>query len=515
MTRDKSAKRAGTVYLVGAGPGDPGLITVKGLQFMQRADVVVYDRLAGKELLRETKADAELVFAGKSPHGHALPQQEINQLLVRKALEGKVVVRLKGGDPFVLGRGGEEAEFLAQAGIPFEVVPGITSAIAVPAYAGIPVTHRSASSSFAVITGHEDPTKENSAIKWDKLATGVDTLVFLMGMANLPQIVAKLLEHGRPPETPVAIIKEGTYPGQKTVIGRLDDIVTSYQEEGLRPPAVIVVGDVVRMRRTLAWFDNRPLSGKRVLVTRARHQAGKLSQLLAERGAIPIELPAISIENLQDTTAIHQAITRLHHYQWAVFTSANGVEAFFDRLEAHKLDSRAIGGLMVGAIGPATAQSLKTRGIVPDYVPSVYTGRGFVDGLSNHDVRKKRFLILRADIADKEIPDGIRELGGECDEVPVYSTLPDADSLAKAIGLLQAKTIDVVTFTSSSTVTNLLKALGGAGKELLAGVIIASIGPKTTQTARDAALNIAVEADESTVIGLVNAIEGYFGVKRG
>lgn len=514
MKRNESGKRVGRVYLVGAGPGDPALITVKGLQCLKRADTVVYDRLAGEELLRQAKVDAELIYAGKSPDRHALSQQEINQLLARKAAEGKVVVRLKGGDPFVLGRGGEEAECLTHNGIPFEVVPGITSAIAVPAYAGIPVTHRSVSSSFAVITGHEAPNKENSAIKWEKLATGVDTLVFLMAMANLPQIVAKLLEHGRPPETPVAIIKDGTCPDQKTVSGRLDDITKLVEESGLQPPAVMVVGDVVRMGKALSWFENRPLSGKRVLVTRARHQASKLSQLLAERGAIPIELPAISIKRIEDESGLDKAISSLRDYHWIVFTSVNGVQAFFERLDFHKLDSRAVAGLKVGAIGPATAESLRTRGIAPEYVPTEYTGRGFIDGLSLQDVQNKRFLILRADIADREIPNGIHSLGGECDEVHVYSTLPDTDALMKAVSLLEANTIDIVTFTSSSTVTNLVNALGNTKKELLAGIAIACIGPKTAQTAKDVGLSVAIGADESTIIGLANAIEEYFAVRR-
>jgi len=300
--------KAGKVYLVGAGPGDPELISVKGIDCLKKADVIVYDRLLDEHLLDAASLEAERIYVGKTAGEHTRTQDEINQLLVTKAKEGKTVVRLKGGDPFVLGRGGEEAEVLVRSGISFEVIPGITSAIAVPAYAGIPVTHRRLASSFAVITGHEDPRKDSSSINWEKLATGVDTLIFLMGTKNLPEIVAKLMEYGRPPNTPVAVIKEGTRPEQETVVGSLEDIVAKAEEYHLTAPVVIVVGNVVRLRENLRWFDNRPLFGRRILVTRARHQASTLSRLLAERGAQPIELPAIDIQTVAYSEELDQAI---------------------------------------------------------------------------------------------------------------------------------------------------------------------------------------------------------------
>ncbi|MEE8419194.1 MAG: uroporphyrinogen-III C-methyltransferase, partial [Dehalococcoidales bacterium] len=368
--------KTGKVYLVGAGPGDPDLISVKGVNCLKRADTVIYDRLLDERLLEMAPPGAERIYVGKAAGEHTLPQDKINRLLVDKGKEGKTVVRLKGGDPFVLGRGGEEGEALKQNGIPFEIVPGITSAVAVPAYAGIPVTHRGMSSSFAVITGHEEPGKETSSINWENLATGVDTLVFLMGLKNLPEIAARLTEFGRPADTPVAVIKDGTRPGQVTVTGRLDNITDIVREARLTSPAIIVVGEVVGLREKLGWFDNRPLSGKRVLVTRARRQASALSKLLAEKGARPVELPAIDILPLQNTSELDGAILDLSNYDWIIFTSVNGVSAFWERLRELKLDSRALSGLKTGAIGPATAEALEAVGIIADFIPQTYTGEG-------------------------------------------------------------------------------------------------------------------------------------------
>ncbi|TMF06611.1 MAG: uroporphyrinogen-III C-methyltransferase, partial [Chloroflexi bacterium] len=323
----------GKVHLVGAGPGDPGLITVAGLHRLKEADVIVYDRLVNEELLREARSDAELIFVGKIA-GESHDQEAINRLLIEKAREGKQVVRLKGGDPFVFGRGGEEATALREAGIVFVVVPGVTSAVAVPAYAGIPVTHRGLASTFAVITGHEDPEKPESSLDWVKPATAVDTLVFLMGTKTLPEVVEKLIASGRAPETLVAVIRWGTTPEQRTVTGTLGDIVEHVREAGLTPPAITVVGEVVRMRAKLSWFEKRPLFGKRVLITRTRRQASTLARLLAAEGAIPIELPAIEIEPAADEAAIGAAIDGLlaGRYGWAVFTSANAVELWFEHL---------------------------------------------------------------------------------------------------------------------------------------------------------------------------------------
>jgi len=501
--------KAGKVYLVGAGPGDLELITQKGLECLTQADVVIYDRLLDERLLDSVPPEAERIYVGKTSSEHTKKQAEINQLLVEKAGEGKTVVRLKGGDPFVLGRGGEEAEALAYNHIPFEIVPGISSAIAVPAYAGIPVTHRGLASSFAVITGHEDLSKAGSSIAWKKLATGVDTLVFLMGMQNLLEIVARLLEDGRPPDTPVAVIKDGTRPEQKTVVSSLKDIVGKVKEHRLSPPAVIVVGEVVRLREKLCWFDNRPLFGKRILVTRARHQASALSRLLSERGAQSVELPAIDIQRVTDTAELDHAISNLAQYHWIIFTSVNGVGAFFERLHSLKLDARALHGLKVGSIGPATTKALEQKGITPDYSPSVYTSEGLIAGLMSFNIAGQLFLIPRADIADKGLTKGIVQLGAEVDEVTVYKTVPAHDDISRVRKILEPGDIDVITFTSSSTVSNLIAALGNE-EVTINSAKIACIGPKTADAATRAGLKVDVVASEHTIPGLVAAIEEYF-----
>jgi len=501
--------KAGKVYLVGAGPGDPGLITIKGLECLKEADAIIYDRLLDDRLLDSAASAAERIYAGKAAGEHTKSQAEINQLLVAKAKEGKTVVRLKGGDPFVLGRGGEEVEFLVRNSIPFEVVPGVTSAIAVPAYAGIPVTQRGIASSFAVITGHEDPSKEELSINWKNLATGVDTLIFLMGMNNLPEIVSRLIEFGRPPDTPVAVIKNGTRPEQKTVAGSLMDIVAKVEDNHITPPAIVIVGEVVKLRDKLCWFDNRPLSGKRILVTRARHQASVLSRLLAERGAEPIELPSIDIQPIPDNTELDQAISNLVRYNWIIFTSTNGVVSFWQRLKNLKLDSRALCGRQIGAIGPATAEALASRGITPDYVPEIYTTEGILAGLGHRDIAELRFLLPRADKADKDLVQGIRKLGAEVHEVTAYHTLPAIESIAEAKRMLISGEIDVITFTSSSTVTNLVAAFQGEPLPINQ-VKIACIGPKTAEAASRAGLKVDILASEQTISGLVEAIEEYF-----
>lgn len=501
--------KSGKVYLVGAGPGDPGLITVKGLECLERADVLVYDRLLDEGLLAHARQDAEKIYVGKVSSKHTMPQNEINRLLVQKVKEGKNVVRLKGGDPFVFGRGGEEAEELAKNQVKFEIVPGITSAIAVPAYAGIPVTHRALASSFAVVTGHEDPTKLDSSIHWDKLSTGVDTLIFLMGMQNLPEIVARLLEHGRAIDTPVAVVKEGTRPQQKTVVGTLRDIVSRVKENALTPPATIVVGEVVKLRETLRWFDNRPLFGKRILVTRARRQASTLSEMLAGRGATPVELPAITIQPIPDNRELEQDILNLAQYHWIVFTSVNGVEAVFDQLKTSKLDSRALNGVKIAAIGPATRKALELKGITADYCPDVYTTEGLITGFQSRNISGKQFLLPRTDIADEQLALGLSGLGASVHEIAVYRTSPDVEAIARVKEMLVSHQLDIITFTSSSTVTNLLKVVA-TDALFLNDVKIACIGPKTAETVIRAGLKPDVVAKEHTIPGLVDAIEGLF-----
>ncbi|OGO16752.1 MAG: uroporphyrinogen-III C-methyltransferase [Chloroflexi bacterium RBG_16_50_11] len=501
--------KSGKVYLVGAGPGDPGLITLKGVQCLEKADVIVYDRLLDDSLLERARPDAEKIFVGKASSDHTISQSQINRLLVEKAREGKHVIRLKGGDPFVFGRGGEEAAELGKNGITFEVIPGVTSAIAVPAYSGIPVTHRGLASSFTVITGHEDPAKGDSSINWDKLSTGADTLVFLMGMQNLNEIVKKLVEHGRSASTPAAVIKDGTRPSQRTVAGTLLDIVSRVKESGLTPPSIFIVREVVKLRETVRWFEHRPLFGKRVLVTMARHQASVLGKLLIEKGALPVELSAIAIRRIPDNQELRQAFGDLEQYGWTVFTSVNGVAAVFEELMTFKLDSRVFRGTKIAAIGPATLKALEARGIIADYCPSVYTTAGLIEGFRGKDIAGLKILLPRTDIADDELAKGLISMGAEVHEIAVYRTTPDLEAIAMAKEMLLSRRLDVVAFTSPSTVTSLVIALGPGGASL-DGVKIACIGPKTAETARKGGLKPDIVAGEHTIPGLVDAIERLF-----
>jgi len=513
---------SGVVYLVGAGPGDPGLITLAGLERIREADVIVYDRLVSPRLLEQARGDAEMVYVGKisgAPGGH--DQAGINRTLVEKAREGKRVVRLKGGDPFVFGRGGEEAEALREAGVPFHVVPGVTSAVAVPAYAGIPVTHRGVAATFAVVTGHEDPGKGEPAIDWRGLATAVDTLVLLMGMKTLPDVIDKLIAGGRPADTPAAVIRWGTTPDQRTVVGTLADIVRRVEEAGLEPPAITVVGEVVRLRETLRWFEDRPLFGKRVLITRTRRQASALARLLADEGAVPVELPAIEIEPSYDEAAVGAALEALTGggYAWAVFTSANAVELWFSLMRERGLDARAFGGVQVAAIGPATAEALAERGITADAVPAEYVAEAVVEaireGAHGHAPLHvgDRILVPRAEAARPELVEGLRALGAEVDEVTLYRAAVPASAPAEALAALRDGGIDIVTFTSSSTVRNLAALLDG-DVECLRKTVVACIGPITADTARELGLRVDVEAAEHTVPGLVAALREKVARRR-
>jgi len=501
--------KQGKVYLVGAGPGDPGLLTVKGRECLQQANVIMYDRLLDDSLLDEAHPDAEKTYVGKSAQHHSMKQEAINRLLVKKAQQGKIVVRLKGGDPFVLGRGGEEAEALAKAGVPFEVVPGVSAAGAVPAYAGIPLTHRHLASSFTVVAGHRAIDREESAIAWGKLSTGADTLVFLMAVGNLAQIVNRLLENSQPPTTPAAVIADGTSQRQRTVVGTLEDIVSRTRRSSIQPPAVLVVGEVVRLREHLRWFDNLPLFYKRILVTRAKHQASQFSQLLRQRGAVPIEMPAIEIQPSPVPDELDQVILNLRKYHWIIFTSTNGVDAFFSRLSALDLDVRWLQGLRIGVIGPATAHALGSRGLQADCTPKKYTSQSLLAQLKQYNMVGCRVLLPRADIARKQLVSGLTRMGAEVHEVTAYRTVPNTDGIYRAKQALLAGEIDIVTFTSSSTVANLMVTFGKE-REALSQALVACIGPETASAAIRAGLRVDIVAEKHTTSGLIEAIEQYF-----
>ncbi|SDZ84788.1 uroporphyrinogen-III C-methyltransferase [Selenomonas ruminantium] len=499
---------AGMVYLVGAGPGDYRLISMKAVDCLKMADVVVYDRLADDRILRWAPEDAEYIYVGKASSNHTMKQEDINQLLVDKAKEGKCVVRLKGGDPFVFGRGGEEGLLLRENNLPFEIVPGITSAISVPAYAGIPVTHRAVATSFAVVTGHEDPTKGKSNMRWEHLATGVDTLVFLMGVANLPHITSKLIENGRSADTPAAVIRWGTKPEQRTLITTVGKAAEDVAKKGIKPPAIFIVGEVVKLRDSLQWFDNlsqRPLFGKRILVTRARSQASKLTAKLENLGAEVFEAPAISMADPADNyAALDKAIDHVADYHWLIFTSANGVGRFFARLFKAGKDARALGYAKIAAIGSATAEKLKQYGLVADVIPQEYRAEGVVEALKGKLPPHAKILIPRAEEAREVLPDTLREMGAEVEVAPAYRTVcgqVDGEALAAE---LKEDNIDLVTFTSSSTVKNLVNIIGSA--EVLKGVKTACIGPVTADTAKSLGIEPDIIAKEYTIDGLVEAI---------
>jgi uroporphyrinogen III methyltransferase / synthase len=510
----------GMVYLVGAGPGDPGLLTCKGLECIRHSDVLVYDRLVSDVLLKQAPKDAELIYVGKLPDRHMLKQEEINNLLAAKAKEGKVITRLKGGDPFVFGRGGEEAQLLKKQGVPFEIVPGVTSALAVPAYAGIPATHRGVTSLFTVITGHEDPEKLESAINWSNLAHNQGTLIFLMGMKNLPLITKKLLNEGMAADTPAAIIEKGTGARQRTLKGTLDDLALRADQEGYTNPAVIVIGKVVALREELQWFEKKPLFGKRIVVSRAREQASVFAAKLAALGAEVVEFPAIKIVEPLDYELFDRALSALASYQWIIFTSENGVKSFFNRLRDSGKDIRSMAGAKICAIGPQTERVLLKYGLKADYVPSEYRAEAIIELLRDEIKTKDRILLPRADLSRSVLPEALSALGAYVDNVTAYRTVFGDGDIPMLRKLLENNEVDMITFTSSSTVRNLLKMLlpgspektvdQTAVRKLFQQVALAAIGPITATTARDYGLEIALEAAEYTIDGLVEAIGGYY-----
>ncbi|MEC0211203.1 uroporphyrinogen-III C-methyltransferase [Paenibacillus ehimensis] len=503
----------GVVYLVGAGPGDPKLITLRGLEAIQRADVVVYDRLASPRLLKHMKAGAEKIFVGKLPDKHMMKQEEISRLLVELALQGKTVTRLKGGDPSVFGRVGEEAELLAEHGIRFEIVPGITSAIAVPAYAGIPVTHRDFTSSFSIVTGHEYKNKTYSKVNWDNLAQASGTLIFLMGVANLEQICTELIRGGKSPQTPVALIRWGTWMEQETLAGTLTDIAEKVRAAGFQSPAVTIVGEVVQLREKLAWFETKPLFGRRILVTRARSQASELSSQIDELGGEAVEFPVIRTRppsRPEAQAARDEALQRLSTFDWVLFTSANGVEFFMERLRELRLDIRALGNARLAAVGPKTSAALAKYGLLAEVVPSEFDGDALLEAIAPELRPGQNVLLATADIARAYLPEQMRERGLNVTKIDIYETVLDTEGGSEIVELLKQNMLHIVTFTSSSTVTNLLRALQELGEteplKLLQGCKIACIGPRTAATAQEAGLKVDYLAKEATVASLVRCL---------
>lgn len=499
------------VYLVGAGPGDPDLITVKGMECLKKADVIIYDHLASSALLKHARQGTEIVYVGKEQGSHTLPQNEMNRLLVEKAKKGSTVVRLKGGHPFIFGRGGEEAEALAAEDIAFEIVPGITSAIAAPSYAGIPLTHRKYAASVGIVTGHEDPEKPFSTVDWGKLATGVSTLVILMGVKNLPHIVEKIMAAGRDPKTPVALIRWGTTPKQTTLVGTLNTIAEKARQAQLKPPVAIVVGEVVALRKTLNWFEKKPLFGKTIAVTRTREQASELVARLSDLGAECVECPTIRIVPPETWEPLDQAIDRLGTYDWLVLTSVNGVDFFFSRLFEKGNDVRALAKVRTATIGPATAKRLRDYGFRSDIVPKTYRAESIIEAFEKEPMDGKKVLLPRAKEARPTLPVEVRKMGAIVDEIAVYETKQATESVALLISRLAKRSVDMVTFTSSSTVKNFKAALPEKDfSELVEGIKVASIGPITSDTARELGLHVDVEAKEYTIPGLCDAILDYY-----
>jgi uroporphyrinogen III methyltransferase / synthase len=502
--------KTGQCFLVGAGPGDLGLVTLRAKACIEKADVIVYDYLCNPEMLRWAPEGAELIFAGKKAGAHTLSQEEINALLVQKTREGKNVVRLKGGDPFLFGRGGEEAQALAAADLPFVIVPGVTSAIAGPAYAGIPVTHRGKNSHVTFFTGHEDPEKTGSAIDFGALAQLGGTQVMLMGVERIEAIANEMMAQGAPKDLPVALIRWATTGRQKTLVGTLENVAARAAEAELTAPAVAVFGDVVGLRDELNWFEDRPLSGKRIVVTRTRAQAGVLTDELRTLGADLIELPTIRIEPPTDLRAFAELVQDAHAYDWIVFTSPNGVNAFFDLFYKLYDDAREIGGARIAAIGPATAQRIRDFHLKVDLQPEEFVAESLAREFRKEGgVENLRILIARAEKARDLLPRELSALGAIVDEGFVYRTVPETRDDIGARRRLLEEGADLITFTSSSTVENFL----ALGLPWPAKMQVATIGPITSKTARERGLEVAIEARRHDIPGLIEAIRKFFSAK--
>lgn len=512
----------GKVYIVGAGPGDIGLLTIKGLKCLQKAEVVIYDFHLNAQVLNYINHDAEFIYAGKRGGHHSMTQERINQILIEKASQYKTICRLKGGDPFVFGRGAEEAEALAKEGIEFEIVPGVSSAIAAPAYAGIPLTHRLYSSSLAIVPGYEDPAKKESLIDWAKLATGVGTIVFLMTIKNIETVCQKLIEHGRSAETPVAVIRWGTRSDQKTIVSNLKEIAKSVKEKEIKSPAVMVVGDVVNLREKLKWYEKKPLFGQRILVTREHSGRSPDSsggfETLEELGAEIIEFPTIKIVPVKNPGDLDKAISRIANYNWLIFTSANGVKFFLKRFFEKNIDIRDMKGIKICAIGTKTAAEIQKYGINVDLVPEEFNAESLIGSLiiksrgatvaqdSEHELKGVRFLLPRAETAREILPEQIKKLGGDIDVVTVYKTEKPEVHGKRLKRFLKEEKISVATFTSAATFKNFMSIMQEDAKTLLKGVAIAVIGPVTAQAVKEAGLNVNIMPKEATTEAMAKEI---------
>lgn len=506
--KSADSRAEGICYLAGAGPGDIGLVTLKVKEVVQQAEVMVYDYLCNPEILSWAPAGVEIIYAGKKAGAHTLKQEEIDALLVEKTKAGKRVVRLKGGDPFLFGRGGEEAEALAAAGLRFEIIPGVTSAISAPAYAGIPVTHRDHAAQLTIFTGHEDPTKTESSLDFKQLASTPGTKVMLMGVERIGVITARLVENGAAPSTPVALVRWGTTGRQQTLRGTLGDIAGKVEATGFKAPAVCVIGDVVGLRDTLNWFETRPLYGKRIVVTRTRKQAGGLSSALRRLGADVFELPTIRIEPPKDLLEFGQLVQDAHSYDWIVFTSPNGVNAFFEMFYKIFNDAREIGGARIAAIGPATAARVRDFHLNVDLQPEEFVAEGVVQAFhKDGSVENQKILLARAEQSRDVLPKELTKLGAIVDEAIAYRTVPETEDVSGALARFREEGADLITFTSSSTVENFL----ALKLPWPAGLQTASIGPITSKTMRDNGLKVDVEASQYDIPGLVKAIRGFYG----
>lgn len=510
----------GKVYLVGAGPGDARLITLKGLDCLAKGDVIVYDRLANPSLLRKAKPGADKIYVGKRTDRHTMKQEDINQLLVDLALSGKIVVRLKGGDPTIFGRVGEEAELLRQHGISYEIIPGITAAISVPAYAGIPVTHRDIASSVSIITGHESPDKLDQAIDWERVTHATGTLVFVMGVAKIGYISSQLMACGKHPDTPVALIRWGTRAEQETLVGTLADIEQRVREADFKPPAIIVVGEVVKQRELLKWAEDMPLFGSRILVTRSRSQASSLVYQIEELGGEAYEYPVIDFAWPQGESLQHaqEALQGLNTFDWTIFTSVNGVEFFFRHLLELGLDIRSMHRSRIIAVGPATKDALREHGLTSEELPGTFQAEGLLETFGPMLKPGQKVLLPRGDLARSWLPGELRRLGLEVVEAVMYETVPAGEDDEELLRLLGKGAIHAITFTSSSTVTYFMKALRGMGvddpAEALSKVTVACIGPVTAETASAAGLHVDLIADESTIHSLVQSLVEWKALQK-